>query len=147
MYVSCHSQGDRCHVHQFSDLPRDYLAFMDRVLSRLSQKYSNNPLPLFLLGHSMGGLIASQVAAAWSPNSLTNLSNQQHSNSNQEIFPPKSYPPLDPARWKLRGLILSASAFHIDPALVTPLKYWAGITLITLVTLVLSRDSVKLLSW
>ena len=50
-----HSPGRRCHLERFSD----YLDGMDALCARARSDYPD--LPMLLLGHSMGGLIA----AAW----------------------------------------------------------------------------------
>ena len=50
-----HSQGDRGHIAQFSD----YEAAALSLHSKLKTDYPN--LPIFLLGHSMGGLIAAHL--------------------------------------------------------------------------------------
>lgn len=46
-----HSSGPRCHVRRFDD----YLDDLDRVVARARGEASS--LPLFVIGHSMGGLI------------------------------------------------------------------------------------------
>jgi alpha-beta hydrolase superfamily lysophospholipase len=50
-----HSDGPRCHVRRFDD----FLDDLDRVIARVRE--AATPLPLFVIGHSMGGL----VVCAW----------------------------------------------------------------------------------
>jgi len=52
------SGGERAYVKDFSDYVRDLLALAEKI-----QKDSSKPL--FLMGHSMGGLIAATCAADW----------------------------------------------------------------------------------
>ena len=51
------SDGDRCHVEDFQHYTDDLLHYVEIVTSQLDKEY-----PVFLLGHSMGGLIAIQTA-------------------------------------------------------------------------------------
>ncbi|MDP2435678.1 MAG: lysophospholipase [archaeon] len=90
------SEGDRAHVERFQDYVDDYLQF---VKAMLSANPSLNGLPRFLLGHSMGGLIA------------VHARNQSAESGLQ---------------WA--GTILSAPALKADPKVATPLKiFLAGV--------------------
>lgn len=53
------SGGDRAHVESFDHYVADALHYIERVQSGFDA-----PLPCFLLGHSMGGLVATQVMHA-----------------------------------------------------------------------------------
>eukprot|EP00009_Paramoeba_aestuarina_P001986 CAMPEP_0201511672 /NCGR_PEP_ID=MMETSP0161_2-20130828/4091_1 /ASSEMBLY_ACC=CAM_ASM_000251 /TAXON_ID=180227 /ORGANISM="Neoparamoeba aestuarina, Strain SoJaBio B1-5/56/2" /LENGTH=362 /DNA_ID=CAMNT_0047907257 /DNA_START=262 /DNA_END=1350 /DNA_ORIENTATION=+ len=52
------SQGDRAYARSFNDFIDDYYDFVNETML----KYEENT-PMFLVGHSMGGLIGYQVAA------------------------------------------------------------------------------------
>ena len=86
------SEGDRAHVERFQDYVDDYIQFVHCVLR-------DNPhlqkLPRFLLGHSMGGLIAIHV---------------------------RMRSPQAGIDWS--GAILSAPALKADPKVATPVKVW-----------------------
>jgi len=60
------SEGDRCYVERFADYVDDYCLFVRRTLTSYPEL---NGLPCFLLGHSMGGLMAILIAyrdpSAW----------------------------------------------------------------------------------
>ena len=60
------SDGERAYVRDFGDYVTDALTYVEHVQqTRLaSLGYSKSRLPCFLLGHSMGGLIASQMMRA-----------------------------------------------------------------------------------
>lgn len=90
------SEGDRAHVERFQDYVDDYVLFVKRVLS---QNPELQPLPKFLLGHSMGGLIAVNVRLQSERNGID---------------------------WT--GTILSAPALRADPKVATPVKrFLAGV--------------------
>eukprot|EP00808_Paulinella_micropora_P001665 g43091.t1 len=60
-----HSEGDSGFVQQFDDYVEDYLSFMNKRLTEGAFRVSGqrlDQLPRFLLGHSLGGLIAVNVA-------------------------------------------------------------------------------------
>jgi len=61
------SAGRRGHVTRFKEYLDDTASFLDRVRSEAAG------LPLFLLGHSMGGLIAAVFAEQRRPNDLAGL--------------------------------------------------------------------------
>ncbi len=50
------SEGDRCHVAKWEDYVDDMLMFCVRV----AEEYPK--IPMFILGHSMGGMIAALCA-------------------------------------------------------------------------------------
>jgi len=50
------SDGERCYVEKYDDYIDDFCMFCEKVKSEYAE------LPLFVLGHSMGGLIASITA-------------------------------------------------------------------------------------
>ena len=56
----CRSEGERCHIERFDHMVSDYLQFVELVRGPVASP-SVSP-PAFLLGHSMGGLIAINVA-------------------------------------------------------------------------------------
>lgn len=47
------SEGDRTFVSEFNDYAEDVIHYIEKVM-----KESNDNLPQFLLGHSMGGTIS-----------------------------------------------------------------------------------------
>lgn len=55
------SGGPRCHVRRFSDLLDD----LDRCLDQIRAEHPD--LPIFLVGHSMGGLIVAALAVERGP--------------------------------------------------------------------------------
>lgn len=55
------SSGHRCYVRRFSDLVDDAEVAIDRAQS------SHPGLPLFVIGHSMGGLVTASLAAERDP--------------------------------------------------------------------------------
>ena len=90
------SEGDRAHVERFQDYVDDYLLF---VRTMLAANPALAALPKFLLGHSMGGLIA------------VHARNQSAEHGLQ---------------WT--GTILSAPALRADPKVATPVKiFLAGL--------------------
>src|SRR3989338_7281797 len=90
------SEGDRAHVERFQDYVDDYIQFVNTMLERNPELQKP---PKFLLGHSMGGLIAVHVR-----------------NQSQE------------AGLSWTGTILSAPALRADPKVATPVKiFLAGV--------------------
>jgi alpha-beta hydrolase superfamily lysophospholipase len=90
------SQGIRTYVEKWQDYVDDYIQFIRE--NQRKAEYQN--IPAFLLGHSMGGNIATQVMRQTFNNSGTGV--------------------------KLQGLILSAPAVWLDPAMAPPLKVKIG---------------------
>jgi len=86
------SEGDRAHVEYFSHFTRDLLTYVRKV-----QHTYPSPLPCFLLGHSMGGLIAIQTIR-------------------QCVAERKGQASV----WPWEGLILSAPAVVPDPSVAKP---------------------------
>jgi len=86
------SEGDRAHVEDFNHFARDYLDFV-----RIIQQQLSRPIPCFLLGHSMGGLISTQVVRK----SSTEKKEQE-------------------TVWPWAGLVLSAPAIVPDPSVAKP---------------------------
>lgn len=84
------SEGDRAHVERFQDYVDDYLQFV-KHMHQLYPELAR--LPKFLLGHSMGGLIAVHVRNQSDHHGL---------------------------HWA--GTVLSAPALRADPKVATPLK-------------------------
>ena len=66
------SDGDRSYVEKFNDYVADLLYFSQGV----KDEYDEYQIPIFLLGHSMGGLIASSAA----------LQSQQNAKQNKGKF-------------------------------------------------------------
>lgn len=90
------SEGDRAHVERFQDYIDDYILFVKRVIDQHPQLQQ---LPKFILGHSMGGLIAVNVRMQSERNGID---------------------------WT--GTILSAPALRADPKVATPIKkFLAGV--------------------
>jgi acylglycerol lipase len=55
------SSGPRCHVQRFEDLLDDLEVLLDRV------REEHPEIPIFLIGHSMGGLVVSTLACEREP--------------------------------------------------------------------------------
>lgn len=104
------SDGDRAYVENFDHYVQDALAFVEYIQQGRLKEYGGSggqqkkPLPCFLLGHSMGGLIATKMMRA-------------------------SYPPEDPSSvvghwshrlWPWTGCIMSAPALMANPKTATP---------------------------
>jgi len=83
------SEGDRGYVENFIDYVYDNLDYFHFVQNKILQ---NQPLPCFLLGHSMGGLIAIHTAQ-------------------------KS---IDKGLWPWNGVLLSGASLFVDPKVKTP---------------------------
>lgn len=58
------SSGDRAHIECFDHYVLDALSFVEHVQKSPAFAGLNKPLPCFLLAHSMGGLIATQMMRA-----------------------------------------------------------------------------------
>ena len=56
------SDGDRSYVEKFENYVDDLLYFSQGVAAQYNDQDDDEPIPIFLLGHSMGGLIASYAA-------------------------------------------------------------------------------------
>lgn len=63
--------GPKTTTLDASVLSSDCLAVVEGALAMLPLKAGDAPLPLALIGHSMGGAIASHIAAAWPRSSAT----------------------------------------------------------------------------
>jgi len=87
------SEGDRAHVERFAHFNRDFLVFVRNVQTTFIRR-----VPCFLLGHSMGGLIAIQTIR-------------------QCVAESKTQDPV----WPWAGLILSAPAIIPDPSAAKPI--------------------------
>jgi len=81
------SEGDRCHVEKFQHYVDDALA-----MGRNAAKCYRPSLPVFILGHSMGGCIAVHTA--------------QQAHKSKEL--------------NLRAVVLSAPALGVDPKVAPP---------------------------
>ncbi len=94
------SDGDRAHVGKFKHFVQDYLRFLEHEQARFRQIYGFHfSAPAFLYGHSMGGLIAFNVALQ---------------------------SPSNPLLWPWRGVVLSSPALAVDPAVQKPLIVFVG---------------------
>lgn len=92
------SQGRRGHVMEFDSLLRD----LDRL--RLKAGLQGGDRPLFLLGHSLGGLVVGRYAEAYAPDGLAGVA----------FVAPFVDVALEVPAWKRR---LGAVAYRLVPAL------------------------------
>lgn len=90
------SDGDRAYTDKFDSFAQDIADFVNTE-ETIYEQHSGSPLPAFLLGHSLGGLIAVRTIL-------------QHK----------------PTRWPWNGVILSAAALTIDPKLANPIMKALG---------------------
>ena len=89
------SSGKRGHIDKFSD----FISAANHLLSLISKKYPNKPI--FLLGHSMGGLISTLL-----------LFDKQHLFSGALLSGAAIQHPNEPNRWILK--VISAIS-HLAP--------------------------------
>lgn len=82
------SEGDRCHVELFEDYVEDVTEFLEKVVYNDHLEWK--VIPRFIMGHSMGGLIALHTAF-------------KCQNSTKPAL-------------KLNGAILSSPALNLDPS-------------------------------
>jgi len=101
------SHGDRAHVRQFKDYVDDACAFISYIEKhRLAR---DKPLPAFLYGHSMGGLMAAQVMRATTP------AGQMGSVDEGVTVAPPSTRDWSNDVWAWSGCILSSPALMAHP--------------------------------
>ena len=110
------SSGDRAYVERFSHYVLDALTFVEHV-----QKGYEKPLPCFLIGHSMGGLIATQMMRA-------SYTEPQRSRPRDGVA---ALPPPTPMQqqwqnrlWPWSGCILSSPALLPNPNDTKPSLLW-----------------------
>lgn len=108
------SDGDRVHVEKFAHYVTDALTFIEHVQKGRLAQYASKPLPCFLLGHSMGGLMATQVMRA----SYTSATQPTPVICQEEEWHKRVWP------WT--GCILSGPALMANPADATPLMIRVG---------------------
>lgn len=91
------SQGDRAYVETLNHYVVDALTYVKITETNFKQKY-NKTVPTFLLGHSMGGLVAVQMM--------------------RQSF--EKGTPFHDELWPWNGCILSAPALAPDPSTASP---------------------------
>jgi acylglycerol lipase len=108
------SQGDRMHIQHFNHYIRDYTQFVGII----QREYNENgvKLPCFLIGHSMGGLIALQLLRTVQP--TPNITSNNSANRNESLISPTQSSGL----WLFDGAIISSPAIVADPKTLTPLN-------------------------
>lgn len=109
------SGGDRAHVQSFDHYVIDALHYIRRVQSDFDE-----PLPCFLLGHSMGGLVATQVMHASYVEPKGAAASAAASSSADSTAAAASEPTPLQREWRGRlwpwsGCILSAPALAPNP--------------------------------
>jgi len=98
------SGGTRAYIDSFSIYVNDFIDFVQFIQSNIEkQQKQSNQLPCFLLGHSMGGLVASHVA----------LKTYRD--------PEKKEDKKDSSLWDWTGFLFSCPLIFPDPKTATPI--------------------------